>query len=337
VSGADLAAIKKQRGAWVLSDSLNTAGTNPIGTIDISSIDTANQTFTVTLSQPIPNNPSGGYSYLVVAPPTDPYSAKLTNLWYSWANFYVQQLSGFQPLSISADVSADTDNTSDTRVLTFNTPEDQAKASRLMLGMVVTGGGITNQTTTVLNIAKKTTDGVTTYTVYLSAPVPSGKNVSFTFSKPAGIPYSNDPGLETNLINPDGFGADKPFAVAFAGSVYEMMSVYGTIPKKHTLLPNRSMDLVYEAIGGNVGFLPTAAFVRISENVRDLGKSVLRGVPDFLAYPDQHATDSQWKLGYWYPPPSTPTDGTNYNVFNLDPFVWFVHQRLDLSGRANAL
>jgi hypothetical protein len=94
------------------------------------------------------------------------------------------------------------------------------------------------------------------------------------------------------------------------------------------------MDLVYEAIGGNVGFLPPNVnkLTAITSDVRDLGKSVLRGVPNFLTYPDQHQPDSQWQPGFWYPPPSTSTDGTGYNVYNLDPFVWFVHQQLDLSG-----
>ena len=35
---------------------------------------------------------------------------------------------------------------------------------------------------------------------------------------------------------------------------------------------------------------------------------------------------------FMVPDPSTHTDGTDYNVFNLDPFVWFVHQKLGLSG-----
>ena len=162
----------------------------------------------------------------------------------------------------------------------------------------------------------------------------NGQTVPFDFRSPQPIAYSNDPGLETDLINPDGFGSDAAFATAFAGSVYELMSVYSTVPQKHTLLPNSSMDLVYEAIGGNVGFLPPTVntLTAITSDVRDLGKSVLRGVPNFLADPDQNQADSQWQPGLWYPTPSTHTDGTDYNVFNLDPFVWFVHQKLGLSG-----
>jgi hypothetical protein len=327
VSGADLAAIKEHGGTWVLSDSFDTTGNHLIGTIDDSKIDVAAQTITVTLAQSIPNLPSG-YSYVIVAPPSDPYAKKITDLWYSWANYYVNQFaSSPAPGTVSATVSADTDSTNDTRILTLSTPDPQ-----LAVGMSVTGQDISSLTT-ILRI----TTANNIESLYLSAPVPtalSGQTVPFTFSNPQPIAYNNDPNLKTDLISASGFGNDAAFATAFAGSVYELMSAYSTVPVEHTLLPNRSMDLVYEAIGGNVGFLPSNVnqFTQITADVRDLGKSVLRGVPNFLTYQDQHTTDSQWQPGDWYPPPSTPTDGADFNVYNLDPFVWFVHQKLGLSG-----
>ena len=98
-------------------------------------------------------------------------------------------------------------------------------------------------------------------------------------------------------------------------------------------LPNRSMDVVYEAIGGNVGFLPPNVhdLTAITADVRDLGKSALRGVPNFITY-TQQGSDSQWQPGAWYPPPSKNMYNTGYNIYNLDPFVWFVHQKVGLSG-----
>ena len=328
VSGADLAAIKEQGGTWVLSTAPQTAGNNTIGTIDVKTINVADQTISVTLNQSIENE-SSGYSFLIVAPPADPYSTKLTNLWYSWANYYVNHFSTLPaPGDISATESADADSSTDTRILTLGTVDSQ-----LAVGMTVTGQDISGLTT-ILRIA--TVKGL--QTLYLSAPVPqalNGQTVTFSVSNPQPIAYSNDPGLNENLINADGFGNDASFATAFAGSVYELLSNYSTVPVNHSQLPNRSMDVVYEAIGGNVGFLPpnVNTLTAITSDVRDLGKSVLRGVPNFITYPDQHATDSQWQPGFfWYPPPSTHSDGTNYNVFNLDPFVWFVHQKVGLSG-----
>ena len=119
VSGANLAAIKEQGGTWVLSDSFHTAGKHLIGTIDVKTINVADQTITVTLNQSIGNLRSG-YSYLIVAPPSDPYATKITNLWYSWANYYVNQFSKLPaPGTFPATVSADTDSTADTRILTL--------------------------------------------------------------------------------------------------------------------------------------------------------------------------------------------------------------------------
>ena len=55
VGGANLAAIKKQGGTWVLSQDPNTAGANLIGTIVDKSINLANSTVNVKLAQTIPD------------------------------------------------------------------------------------------------------------------------------------------------------------------------------------------------------------------------------------------------------------------------------------------
>ena len=83
--------------------------------------------------------------------------------------------------------------------------------------------------------------------------------------------------------------------------------------------------IVHESIGGNVWHLPTAAptdYVNISGDARDLVKSALRGVPNYYTAPEKD----------WYPRPSKPTGDQTYNVFNLDPYVWFIHEELHLSG-----
>ncbi len=100
------------------------------------------------LSQTIPTQGTGAYSYLIVQPPSDPYTTKLTNLWYSWANYYTQQFTGPNPDQVNATVSADTDSPSDTRILTL--PTD----SQLAVGMTVaTGNGVAPANlTTILKI-----------------------------------------------------------------------------------------------------------------------------------------------------------------------------------------
>jgi hypothetical protein len=59
-------------------------------------------------------------------------------------------------------------------------------------------------------------------------------------------------------------------------------------------------------------------------------KSVLRGVTDFTKHPD--VVDEQGNHTVWYPDPSEETGRQLFNVFNLDPFVWFVHVKLGFSG-----
>jgi hypothetical protein len=56
---------------------------------------------------------------------------------------------------------------------------------------------------------------------------------------------------------------------------------------------------------------------------RDMAKSILRGVYDYYQVPDQ---------SQWYPDPKTPTGGQKFNVYNLDPYVWFVHKVAGLTG-----
>jgi hypothetical protein len=324
-TAADLAAMKqalenpKLPVPWKVSFNQQVIGT-------ITAIDTSTQIVTVKLSQTIDDLPSG-YSLDFQAPVKDPFATKLRDLWYSWANYYVNlpQFQNFIPQDISATVSSDSDSVAgakDTRILSFSVAHPE-----LALGMTVSGQGIKG----LITIEKISSD---MKTFYLSAPVPQGldgQTVKFTFSRPAAIPTYGDPVLIT-LLNAAGFGNNKAFADLFAASVYETMAVYSTIAKPTIPQLPGSMSLVYECIGGGVGHLPTAAFVKISADVRDLGKSVLRGVPNFTNYPNTYATDAQWQVGDWYPPPSQGTDGQNYNVFNLDPYVWFVHQDLHLSG-----
>lgn len=327
---ADLLAMKNANVKWNIF-----FNAQPFGTVQ--SIDTTRGTITVLMNNTIKYNASG-YSADFRAPVSDPYVTKMTNLWYSWAQYYVNQFSGPKSVTINAKVSAQTfpvNEPTDTRILTL----DKANWAKFgtagpQPGMLLQGVQFNGQNITILKIDP------TNNQIYLSAPVPPS-TTSFTFLAPQAIMYSNDPGLQTNLINPNGFKNDPKFgnltsfAYSFAQTVYEMMNVYSTTSKTQlqaTKLPNLSMAVVYEAIGGNVGFLPTAAFSNISADARDLGKSVLRGVPDFTTYTTIPKTDADWKPGSWYPPPSTHIDNQNYNVFNLDPFVWFVHQQLGLSG-----
>jgi hypothetical protein len=116
-------------------------------------------------------------------------------------------------------------------------------------------------------------------------------------------------------------------ALRFAGSVYEAMAAEAgilTYPTRSPLLPP-SMSLVYTTLGTDTADLPNSngGASLVGAQVRDLIKSILRGVYDFQQVPDE---------SQWYPNPATWQGGQNFNVYNLDPYVWFVHRVLKLSG-----
>jgi hypothetical protein len=87
------------------------------------------------------------------------------------------------------------------------------------------------------------------------------------------------------------------------------------------------MTLVYTTIGDDALHLPNSngGAADNAGQLTNLVKSILRGVPDI--------TDPNFSNpATWYPPPATKVDGQPFNIYNLDPYVWFVHQVLHLSG-----
>ena len=91
------------------------------------------------------------------------------------------------------------------------------------------------------------------------------------------------------------------------------------------------IQLLTNIIGGNLNtlYLPNAN-VNVVNTLTDMSKSALRGVPDLRA----RSTSDPAR---WYPDPSLPAGGLTYNAFNLDPYVWFVHDKLGLTAYGFAL
>ena len=288
-------------------------GLTSLGTI----IGRVRSTYTVTVST---SGLSGNYSPDFLYPVKDPYVTKLTNLWYSWSSYYLglPEIKNFQREDLTASVSNDKDNGgNDPRILTFS-----GKTPNLPLGTQVTVTANKNPQPLITIIKKVVEKGVTSY--YLSQPLPSTGPQLLTFSRPRPISYA----AQTQPIRID-FEKDskdtQEFAKKFAATVYEALSVYSTAFNNGTIRIPMPSWIVSQTIGGNVGYLPTAAptnYVSISADARDLAKSALRGVPNFNDYAEKD----------WYPPPSHPAGSQTYNVFNLDPYVWWVHKELKLTG-----
>jgi hypothetical protein len=133
-------------------------------------------------------------------------------------------------------------------------------------------------------------------------------------------------------------------ALQFAQTVYDVMQTFSLLVDPAIYL-SRSASLLNYIIGGNTGtFVINDNLVpgrhtllpdfRTAHELRDELKSLLRGVYNFNAVPNQ---------SLWYPNPATPTPfatldqgsgekKVTFGIYNLDPYVWFVHSVLHNSS-----
>ncbi len=280
----------------------------------------------VTTSAPVPSTGSqfpSGVVYTFVRPLSDYAAGAMADLWYTWANYYVMNNKGVARTGLDG-------GTDDTNVLTLkNAP------AGLVPGMAVTGPGIS----TVPADGQTTILSINGNVIRLSEKVTADSGqYNFTLPSLSAILGSSDPSLQLLKNFDPTAGAPKgvPNILQFAQNVYQVMSFMSSIPL--TGKAPASIQLMNNVIGGNIGMVPnignvpagkTAPPVKalIEVPIRDKIKSLLRGVGDFTA-----ADGVQNDQANWYPNPSARTGNQNFNVYNLDPFVWFVHVKLGLSG-----
>jgi hypothetical protein len=247
----------------------------------------------------------GLHTYTFSRPVTDYAATAIMSLWYSWANYYANYVG--TTLGITSPVAL-------TGTVAAGQPQQvvldpgQPDASKVVPGMAVSLGGAS--VGIVLAVSGQT--------VTLSQTVAAGPG-SFTFTPPALSSLAGATDSTWKLLTP--FTPEGP-AVDFSRTVYSVMASMST-----TLVPGdsyQSVRLLANIIGATISKLPNLNDP-IQVLVTDQIKSLLRGVPDFTlpAYSDQ---------SLWYPDPTLATGGQTFNVYNLDPFVWFVHEKLGLSG-----
>jgi len=313
-------------------------------------------TATVTLN-PGADLPTNGFSGVFSRPTTDYASARIMNLWYSWADYYVShhaqvpasaeyrgKISGSAnfitfvndqgvPTPIDKNVLVEGMQVfvKDNLVLPKGLPGDNAFPLASILGIQLTDD---KKKVVGVNVSKLAANDFTG---------------DFTFAAPRNVRRSSE--VKTfQLSMPD---ADA--ALAFSRSIYEVMDAFSTIKTDPLKKTSASMQIMTNVIGCNVGYLddigitldalhpwkpaPNSNTVIIANVIRDATKSVMRGVADF--------TTDQERDGHWYPDPrlqgkdSLYGKGTGqmidgkpalYNVLNINPFVWFVHHELKFSG-----
>lgn len=286
----------------------------------------------VTTSGPIPTTPNGpsGVVFTFTRPVTDYVSTALVNLWYTWANYYVSNLTQVNP---------NAQNQTDVQGMVVQDPTKPGATNNVLLlnsantnlvpGMVVTGPGISTNPvdgkTTIISIDPDNR------TIHLSQGlVPGAKSspgMGYNFTLPSMSALAGYDPKTVQILTPFTPTATSsvPNVLQFAQNAYQLLSFMGQVPADTSpTAPPVSVQVLHNVIGGNVT-KPTNldGLHKIEVAFRDMVKSLLRGVNDFNVQTDQ---------SLWYPDPSTATGGQPFNIFNLDPFVWFVHKQLGLSG-----
>jgi len=316
----------------------NTSGTNPIppGTTvtAITAVDPQHRI--VTLSQALVATAVG--SSVTFTRPKHDYAAEaMIRLWYSWADYYIAHWRDGATTPPPTDpVAIPASNAAMTAVLTFSSPHPE-----LVKGMAVSGPGLDNAQTEVgvhqgkaviLQIADDHTSVVLSQVMATAS-----SNASFTFSPPQQLLYpinvESDPGYPRFTFDFSGDPSEPWHApYAFSQQVYLIMASMNQISVENN---DNVFKFMQDIVGANMGFILTNDAKATDDGklvtslIRDMIKSVLRGVSDFTVYPD---TIENGVHTTWYPDPSLHRGGRQFNVYNLDPYVRFVHVHLGFSG-----
>ncbi len=292
---------------------------------------TYNQTFTVLqigLSNPVANSGTTTFGYTLIRDATDYATTKMINIWYTWANYYVQH-AGSTAVPDLPGSSLTTDPKKPDNVIKLNAAQNGLKPGMLVTGSTgATDSGIAalsadgTGATTILSIDA---DGMT---IHLSQAVGvSQPDSTYSFAAPS-MTSAAMAGFDQATLLP-GFNpqnndvAGVPDVLAFAQNAYQLLSLMSQVPDSGN--GPISTQVLGNVIGGNIAFasLNPDVFHHTEVAFRTMIKSLLRGVNDFNVQNDPTN---------WYPRPDLGTGGETYNVYNLDPFVWFVHQQMGLSG-----
>jgi hypothetical protein len=267
-----------------------------------------NLTQSLNLANPV------SHTYTFTRPVMDPIATTIAGLWYSWASYYATAVKGPLPPPAAGTINSN--------ILVLNNA-----TTNLVPGMAVKD-------------AQGNSHGVITaiasdnQTITLSQSSSGALADTFSFFAPDVKSINGyDPGTNNNGLTPitkfTFDAAHHDYALAFAQTVYLVMSTMS--PSVSPTTPNAAIALLGNIIGGNVGsnYLPNENDA-IQATITNEIKSALRGVPDFTS--PLYSNPSQW-----YPDPALKAGGQTFNVYNLDPYIWFIHQKLGLSAYAFAL
>jgi hypothetical protein len=297
--------------------------------------DTDKTAGTVTLSKPLVVS-SESCAFTFTRPIHDYASEAMIKLWYSWAQYYLAHWKDNTPGAPTAPTAITGSIEMMTATMTFNQAHPE-----LVQGMAVTGPGLDNAMTekdrhqgdaVILQIASDKKSVILSQVVNTAST-----NATFTFLPPKSLLWTptaeGDPGHP--LIGDKFEFSDEPAwrdPYEFSQQVYLIMASMNQIGHHNNDSVSKYMQ---DIVGANMGFIFTNDAKKsddgkmVTSLIRDMIKSVLRGVSDFTKYPDEI---EDGKHVVWYPNPALERGKQPFNVFNLDPFVWFVHVKLGFSG-----
>lgn len=314
---ADIASMKATNQKIYVTAKTATNVYANVGTLSDYQPTASGGTATVNITQALPTNIP--FTFVFQRNGSDYASTAITNLWYSWAQYYVNQYANFNSEPEPGKyVFA-------SNVLTNQITLDNTPTVPLAVGMTVTAPSL-RQDTTILKIVGNT--------IYLSQIPKLTANTpeTFVFGAPQALTIDANSANYTKPYTLSFSPTETPNAIRFAGSVYEAMAVEAVAAPPPAYLPD-TMNVVDNVIKYYAKILTYNANSwgpTLVGEVRDIVKSILRGVYDYYQIPDQNL---------WYPNPSLKVPGqmingkqAQFNVFNLDPYVWFVHKIEDLSG-----
>ena len=283
---------------------------------------------TITLV-PTPGPITGKQNFTFSGAISDYAAEKLMALWYGWADYYVTYAASLNPYVGPIQNGS---LGKDTRTLTF---QNSDHLTDLVAGMAVTGPPGLSPNTTISRV------DTTTNTVYLSTAATTANSGTYNFALPKPIPRSPEVkplALDFSAAGP----TEQNKANQFAPVVYAVMSAFNTIPPPTMPTTSASLNLMQNIVGGNVSVIAnigpalSPVWFDLTDEYRDESKSLERGVDNFGLVPES--------TNEWYPDPSVPTAGAKvngqpaaFNLYNLDPYVWFVHKQLGVSGYAFSL
>jgi hypothetical protein len=288
---------------------------------------------TVKLSKNLVNS-SKACAFTFSRPVDDYVSDAMIRLWYSWAQYYLKHWNDGKPNAPTKETPIIGSIKENTGTLTFTQPHPE-----LVKGMAVKGPGLDDaQTEKGVHQGDALILEIAGDTVILSQVAnKTSDKAEFKVRPPQSLLYTpakeGDPGfplIGNNFV----FGNEPPWhnPYEFSQQVYMIMASMNQISEPNNDSVSKFMQ---DIVGANMGFIFNNEAKKVFDAqeiiamIRDMIKSVLRGVTDFTNFPDEVIDKKHTR---WYPDPSERTGNQDLNVFNLDPFVWFVHVKLGFSG-----